>query len=547
MTATTYPVHVEATLDTKLSRWLWLVKWVLLIPHYVVLAFLWLTFAVLSAVALVAIVATGHYPRSIFEFNVGVLRWSWRVAYYAAGAFGTDRYPPFTLAEVPDYPAHLTVDYPERLSRGLVLVKWWLLAIPHYLIVGLLTSGGLYLAWDTASRGDGAEWSWGGGLIGLLALVAGVVLLFTGRYPQQLFDLLLGLNRWVLRVAAYAGLMTDEYPPFRLDMGGADPDGMARVAMPTPPAAPGQAVAPPGAAGQAAVGQAPVGDVPVGQPPAGSTPVGQAPVGQAPVGQPPAGQPPAGQAPTAGGQVSWGPGRIVAVVMGALAFFAAGGFLLGGTTLAVADATLRTDDGFLMSPTRVLSTEGYAIASEPLDIDAGSTGDLVPEALLGEVAVRADAAAGDELFVGVAPSADVEAYLAGVGHDTLTGFEGGDALDPQFRASLGGAPEVPPAETDIWAASTTGTGEQELTWEAEGGDWTVVLMNADAGAGVSADVSVGATVPALTGIAVGLLVAGGLLLVVAIALVLGALHGAGGRHQRAAGSVVPPAGPPPSA
>jgi hypothetical protein len=226
--AQAYPVRVDASLDVALSRWLWLVKGILVIPHYIVLAFLWLAFVVLSAVAMVAIVVTGRYPRAIFEFNVGVLRWTWRVQYYAIGAFGTDRYPPFTLADDPAYPAHLEVEYPQQLSRGLALVKWWLLAIPQYIIIGVFT-GGAWLGWRVGHPSPHASLTFsyvgysGWGLIGFLAVIAAIVLLVTGRYPKQLYDLVLGLNRWVLRVAGYAGLMTDRYPPFRLDMGGTDP------------------------------------------------------------------------------------------------------------------------------------------------------------------------------------------------------------------------------------------------------------------------------------------------------------------------------------
>jgi hypothetical protein len=214
-----YPLQLTGELSPRLSRGLWLVKWLLAIPHFIVLFFLWIAFVIVSVVAFFAILFTGRYPRGLFDFNLGVLRWSWRVGFYSYSALGTDRYPPFTLKDVADYPARLEVSYPESLSRGLVLVKWWLLALPHYVVVGVFASG----AW-AASTGTGGHWAWGsGGLIGLLVLFAGIMLLFTGRYPKSLYDFVLGMNRWVFRVVAYATLMTDEYPPFRLDMGSDEP------------------------------------------------------------------------------------------------------------------------------------------------------------------------------------------------------------------------------------------------------------------------------------------------------------------------------------
>ena len=223
---TPYPARLDARLDNP-NRWLWLVKWVLVIPHLVVLALLWLAALVLTVGAGFAILFTGKYPRRVFDFNVGVMRWSWRVSYYAISGFGTDKYPPFSLQPDPAYPAEFNVDYPEHLSRGLVLVKWWLLALPQYLIVAFFAGGwGIGLHFPVG----------GGGLIALLAIVAMAITMVKNEYPQGLFDFIMGLNRWCFRVLTYAVLIRDEYPPFRFDPGGIDPGS-----APTPdaPAGPG--------------------------------------------------------------------------------------------------------------------------------------------------------------------------------------------------------------------------------------------------------------------------------------------------------------------
>ena len=237
-----YPARLIGELDPALSRAMWLVKWFLAIPHFIVLVFLWFAFLVTTVVAGFAILFTGRYPRALFDFNVGVMRWNWRVAFYAYAAAGTDLYPPFTLARTA-YPADFEVDYPERLSRGLVLVKWWLLSLPHLLIVAALA--GTTWTWpaDTEDLGTTYERGTGLSLLGILVLVAVVALLFTGRYQRPLFDLILGINRWIYRVMAYTALMRDEYPPFRLDQGPLDqgpldqePGDARRTFGPTPPA-----------------------------------------------------------------------------------------------------------------------------------------------------------------------------------------------------------------------------------------------------------------------------------------------------------------------
>jgi hypothetical protein len=166
------PVRVHGEFDAP-SRWLWLLKWcVLALPHYPILILLYLVYPPLTIVAGVAILFTGRYPRPIFDFNVGVLRWSWRVMNYRFPMNGTDRYPPFTLAARPGYPGQLEVAYPQRLSKSAVLVKSWLLGLPQILVCWALEP-----------------------LLQVLTVIAAVTLLATGTIPRGIYDLLLGIVR----------------------------------------------------------------------------------------------------------------------------------------------------------------------------------------------------------------------------------------------------------------------------------------------------------------------------------------------------------------
>ncbi len=480
--AVTSPVRVGARLDAPLSRWLWLVKWLLVLPHAVVLAGLWLAFAVLSVVAFVAILVTGHYPRSIFEFTVGVLRWTWRVAYYTYGALGTDRYPPFTLGAAPDYPATLDIAYPEHLSRGLVLVKWWLLALPHYAVIAFFVGGGSYAVSSAADGRSGPAGMAGAGLIGLLALIAGIALLFTGRYPRGVFDLLLGMQRWVLRVAAYSALMTDVYPPFRLDMGGSEPSTLALASGPADPG------------------------------PADSGPAVPPPV------------------PDRSGE--WSTGRVVAVVAGSVLLFAGAGTAIGATAVLAADTAGRDADGLIDAPVVAVRGTGHALVFDPFELET----DLrAPD--LASVAgdVRIGAAGEQPVFVGIGPADAVEGYLAGVARDRVVTLSPGRA--PVLDALPGGAPAAAPAEQGFWAASAAGPGPQELTWTVAEGRWVVAVMNADGSRPVAAELSLGATAPWLSWVWIGMYTGAGLGLVGGALLVLFAVRS--GRSGRSRPVAVP--------
>ena len=217
-----YPLRLEGELAPKLSRWLWLVKWFLAIPHFIILFFLWIAFGLLTFLAFFALLFTGRYPRGMFDFNTGVLRWTWRVLYYSYSALATDEYPPFTLKDVPSYPARLELDYPETHRRGLPLIGWWLIGAPQYAIAGIL-SGYAFSGSATAS-GSSTGWHYATtGLIDVLVFVVAMLLLFKDRYPRDLFDVVLGFNRWCFRALAYGAFLTPVYPPFRLDSGPREP------------------------------------------------------------------------------------------------------------------------------------------------------------------------------------------------------------------------------------------------------------------------------------------------------------------------------------
>ena len=186
---TTYPLVFDVEYPERLSRWLIFVKWLLAIPHLIILYALMAVAGIVTFVAWFAILFTGRYPKGLFDFVVGINRWQNNVDAYVL--LLRDDYPPFSLS-AGQYPVTFDIEYPERLSRLLIFVKW-LLIIPHLIVLVVL-----------------------GIVYGITLVIAWFAILFTARYPKGLFNFGVGLLRWGARINAYNMLMRDEYPPFSL-------------------------------------------------------------------------------------------------------------------------------------------------------------------------------------------------------------------------------------------------------------------------------------------------------------------------------------------
>jgi hypothetical protein len=183
-----YPVRLEIAYPAELNRWLPLVKWLLVIPHFIALFFVGIGAFFVGIWAFFAVLFTGRYPRGAFDYMVGTFRWAYRVLAYAH--LMVDPYPPFSMADDPDYPVRLEVEYPERIANWRPLVQW-LLAYPYLIVAGILY-------WLTA----------------ILAFIAFFTILFTKKIPRGVFELMIPGLRWNLRGSAYGYFMIDRYPPW---------------------------------------------------------------------------------------------------------------------------------------------------------------------------------------------------------------------------------------------------------------------------------------------------------------------------------------------
>jgi hypothetical protein len=217
---------------------------------------------------------------------------------------------------------------------------------------------------------------------------------------------------------------------------------------------------------------------------------------------------------------TWGGGRIALIVVGVILGLLGISILVGGVAVAVVDNT-RDRDGYLMSAPGQLASDGYAVTVSALQVSSYGGWNIDAQSTAGTA--RVSAYTDRPVFIGIGPSDKVAAYLAGVKHDVLE-----DISTSPFRATYvpvsGGAPSSRPADQTFWAATSTGTGEQQvLTWTTQPGDWSVVMMNADGSAKVDGAISVGATVPILHSIVVGLFIGGAVLFLIGLGLVIAAV------------------------
>lgn len=230
----------------------------------------------------------------------------------------------------------------------------------------------------------------------------------------------------------------------------------------------------------------------------------------------------ASERPPARNPKPWGAGRTVLVVVGSVAAVIGGSLLIGGGAVLWAEQQ-RDTDGYFTSDSETLSTNSYALSAPELDVDLTGPDVLYARDLLGDVRIEgASSDSGTALFLGIGPTSDVGQYLADVGHDEISDID----VDPfrvDYSPQPGGAPAESPTAQTFWAVSESGTGAQTLTWDVSSGDWSVVIMNADGSPGVQADLSVGATLPVLGPIAIGLLIGGGVLLVLGLTAIIAAL------------------------
>ena len=194
--APVYPVRFDVQHPEKSSRLLNNIpylKFILAIPHIIILYIMILLVAVVGFIAWFAILFTGKYPRGMFNFVVNVQRWIHNVNIYEY--MMRDEYPPFS-GEAGKYPpVTYEVDYPERLSRLLNNIPYlkFILLIPHFIVLILL-----FIIWL------------------VVYFIAWWAILFTGKYPGGMFDYSVGVYRWASRVGVYAAMMTDKYPPFSM-------------------------------------------------------------------------------------------------------------------------------------------------------------------------------------------------------------------------------------------------------------------------------------------------------------------------------------------